>query len=133
MATYPTEDDAERQEKLRQNTSFDPSIKTEDEVDPMHADSWAGGSIVPDAKEVARGEKPANRERGDSLPPEADIEDAPEVTRPWAPKYQDDPEAENDAAGRPKREHYDAPPPRDAPAPSKQDDEPGGRPKVTTW
>jgi hypothetical protein len=137
MATYPTKDDAEREEKLRQNTSFDTDSKSEDEVDSMHPDSWAGGSVVPDAKKVARGEAPANRgERGDRLPPPADYEDDPDVTRPWSQQHQDEPGAETDAAGRDKdnpNPHGDETGRQAPPTHSPQDDEPGGRPKITTW
>ena len=100
--TYPTKDDAERQQKLRHNTSSDPGSKKDDEVDSMHPDSWAGGSINPDAKKVARGEAPANRVRGDGAPPEAEYEDSTEITRPWAPRNPEEEGVDVDAAGRPK-------------------------------
>lgn len=143
MATQPTNTDTEREaaserdaetereEKLRRNSSFEPGDKAQGE-DPMHADSWSGGSINPEAKKVARGEAPANQERGENSPPEADYELPTEATRPWAPKFQDADDAEVDAAGRPKGNDRDGEP-RQAPHPAKQDDEPGGRPKVTTW
>lgn len=134
MATYPTNDDAEREEKLRKNTSFDTDAKSDDEVDSMHPDSWAGGSVVPDAKKVARGEAPADRtQRGDDLPEPAEINDSPEVTRPWAQEHQDAPDADVDPAGRPQDAPNEEAPREAPPTTSPQKDEPGGRPKITTW
>lgn len=104
MTTYPAENDREREEKLRQNTSSDPAAKSKDEIDPMHADSWAGGSVVPDAKKVARGEAPANRSgRGEGLPDPAEFGDPTSVTRPWAPANPELEESDTDAAGRERR------------------------------
>ncbi|HEX6540068.1 MAG TPA: hypothetical protein VF155_12905 [Candidatus Dormibacteraeota bacterium] len=132
MATYPVKDDDERQEKLRDNTSHHPRTKSKDEVDSMHPDSWAGGSIVPSAKEVARGEKPANQERGDSFPPPADFEDDPDVTRPWAPRNPDEEDVDYDHAGRVRNPMAEGAP-RDAPSTeSPQRGDPGGdRPAIT--
>lgn len=68
-------------------------------------------------------------ERDERLTPGAQLDDGPEVTRPWAPKFQDAEDADVDAAGRPKGMQHTEPP-RDAPMPPKQDEEPAGRPKV---
>lgn len=133
MSTYPAESDQEREEQLRENTSFDPDRKSTDEVDPMHSDSWSGGSVVPDAKKVARGEAPANRDgRGDGLPQPAEIEDSTDVTRPWAPTNPELEESDTDAAGR-ERLPFAGEEPRNAPSTeSPQDGEPqADRPKVT--
>lgn len=133
MSTYPADDDKDREEKLRENTSFDTDAKGEDDVDSMHPDSWAGGSVVPDAKDVARGDKPANRsQRGDRLPEPAQFDDPTSVTRPWAPKNPEKEESDVDAAGR-ERLPFDGEDPRQAPSTeSPQDGEPmGDRPKVT--
>lgn len=82
------ETDEARQERLRRNTSFDPGAKThEDESNPMHPDSWAGGSIVPEAKAVARGEAPRDHGPGPDTPhPGVPPATPPEVTRPWSPE-----------------------------------------------
>lgn len=96
MSTYPAENEHEREKQLRENTSFNPDAKSEDEVDSMHPDSWAGGSVVPEAKKVARGEAPADRTvRGEGLPEPADFDDPTTVTRPWAPTNPELEESDN--------------------------------------
>ena len=88
-----------RQERLRRNTSFDPQSKSIEELDSMHPDSWAGGSINPQAKQVARGEAPANQERGSRMPADADIPVPTEKARPWAPSADDDPSGRDRKVG----------------------------------
>jgi hypothetical protein len=103
--------DKTREERLRHNSSFDPENKTVDELNPMEADSWSGGSINPDAKKVARGEAPANRERGPGMPPESVPATPPSVTRPWSPEPTHGKDAKSsgvDSTGRPRGEETDA-------------------------
>lgn len=80
--------DESRGDRLRRNTSSDPDSKThEDEHNPMHPDSWSGGSIVEDAKEIARGEKPREQAGGGPNSPGPERPATPsEVTRPWSPE-----------------------------------------------
>jgi hypothetical protein len=128
--TYPAEGEGERQDKLRENTSFDTDAKSEDDVDSMHPDSWAGGSVVPDAKEVARGEAPANRtQRTDRLPEPAEFDMSTEETRPWAPTNPETEPSDTDAAGRERNPMSDleprqAPPTEPAHQPEPQSDRP---------
>lgn len=68
-------------------------------------------------------------DRDERLTPGADLDDGAEITRPWAPRFQDAEDADADAAGRPKGVQHTEPP-RDAPMPPKQQEEPGGLPKV---
>ncbi len=77
-----------REERLQRNTSADPGSKShEDEHNPMHADSWSGGSIVEEAKKIARGELPRDQEGGGPNSPEPGRpETPPEVSRPWSPE-----------------------------------------------
>lgn len=79
-------DDKARQDRLRHNSGSDPENKTTDELNPMEADSWSGGSIDPTAKKIARGEAPANHERGPGMPSPATPEPPPSSTRPWSPE-----------------------------------------------
>ncbi len=76
-----------RQERLQRNTSADPGSKSqEDEHNPMHADSWSGGSIVEEAKKIARGELPRDQEGGGPNSPEPGRPATPpQVSRPWSP------------------------------------------------
>ncbi len=76
-----------RQERLRRNTSSDPESKThEDESNPMHADSWSGGSINPEAKKIARGEAPRDSGPGPNTPSPAAPATPSSVSRPWSPE-----------------------------------------------
>lgn len=131
-----------RQDRLRRNNSFDPEGKThEDEANPMHPDSWSGGSIVPDAKRVARGEAPATHGPGPGTPDPGIPPATPsEVTRPWSPEpTQGDTSGSTpgvDYAGRERGEEGEVAgdaEPRQAPATtSPQEGEPAGdRPQVT--
>lgn len=87
-----TPDEGERQERLRHNSSSDPENKTVEELNPMEADSWSGGSVNPDATKVARGEAPANRGQSSDQPAENSRPATPsEYTRPWAPEADDKP------------------------------------------
>lgn len=114
--TYPAEDEAERQAKLRQNTSFDTDAKSKDDVDSMNPDSWAGGSVVPDAKQVARGDAPADRtQRTDRLPGPAEYEIETDATRPWAPTNPETESSDTDSVGRVRNPMSDFEP-RQAPA-----------------
>lgn len=132
MPTYPAENDAERGDKLRENKSWNPDAKSEDDVDPMHPDSWSGGSVVPDAKAVARGDAPANRTgTSERLPEPATYEEPTSVTRPWAPTNPEKEPSDVDATGR-ERSPFSEDTPRQAPSTeSPQEGEPEGRPKVT--
>lgn len=131
MSTYPAEHEGERHEKLRQNTSFDTDAKSEDEVDSMHADSWSGGSVSTDAKDIARGDAPDQRtERGDRLPEPAEFEDPTSVTRPWAPVNPDLEDSDTDHAGRVRNPVAEAEP-RQAPASPKQREMSDERPKIS--
>lgn len=76
-----------RGERLRRNTSSDPESKThEDEQNPMHPDSWSGGSISQDAKKIARGELPRDSGPGPSAPAPSVPATPSSVTRPWSPE-----------------------------------------------
>ncbi|MDQ6928915.1 MAG: hypothetical protein M3159_09705 [Actinomycetota bacterium] len=80
--------DEGREERLQRNTSADPGSKSqEDEHNPMHPDSWSGGSIVEEAKKIARGELPRDQEGGGPNTPEPGRPATPpEVSRPWSPE-----------------------------------------------
>lgn len=89
------DDEEERQDRLRRNTSDDPTVMSRDEVNPMHSDNWSGGRAEADAKKVARGEMPADQEGGRRYPPKSDHDLPPEATRPWAPSPDLPPEREH--------------------------------------
>lgn len=85
-----TEGEDERQKKLRHNTSADPESKGVEDLNPMEADSWSGGSINPEGKAVARGEAPANHGPDPDQPPSNSPPATPSsVTRPWSPEPED--------------------------------------------
>lgn len=76
-----------RDDRLRRNNSADPEGKThEDEANPMHADSWSGGSVVPNAKKVARGEAPRDQDAGPNTPAPSQPATSSQFTRPWSPE-----------------------------------------------
>ncbi|GAC1341786.1 MAG: hypothetical protein NVSMB29_12820 [Candidatus Dormibacteria bacterium] len=52
----------------------------------MAPQNWSGGSINPEAKEIARGEKPANSEAKSGPVQPSDPATSPELTRPWSPQ-----------------------------------------------
>ena len=66
------------------NRSHQPS--GDDPVQPMAPENWSGGSINPEAKEIARGEKPANSDAKPGPVKPSDPATSPEVTRPWSPR-----------------------------------------------
>jgi hypothetical protein len=135
--------DESRAERLRRNASSDPQSKThEDEHNPMHSDSWSGGSIVPEAKQIARGEAPPNQPGGGPNTPEpAQAATPSDVTRPWSPEPTVSDTSGStpgvDYSGRPRGENADEKDdddePRQAPpttSPQKGEPE-GGKPETT--
>ena len=132
-----------REERLQRNTSSAPEEKThEDEHNPMHADSWSGGSIVDEAKKIARGEAPRDRPGGGPNTPDPGKPATPsEVSRPWSPEPTEanttGSSDEVDYAGKPKDASPDEgeevvarqAPPTISPQGDKADDD---RPEVTT-
>ena len=58
----------------------------EDDVQPMAPQNWSGGSINPEAKEIARGDKPANSEAHEGPVQPAHPATSPELSRPWSPR-----------------------------------------------
>ncbi len=113
------------------NRNNDPG---KDAVQPMAPESWSGGSINPEAKEIARGEKPANSEAKPGPVKPSDPATPPEVTRPWSPRPTEGGSTGStpgvDYAGRVENASTAAEEPRTPREGPRDNDAGGGRPEV---